>query len=258
MNTTIQVEQGLPINGHPGYLRRCAAEAVGTFGLVFVGAGAIMVNELFDGRLSHLGVSMAFGLIVAVMIYALGHISGAHINPAVTLAFALCRHFPWKDVSLYWSAQLAGAAAASLTLWALLGRIADMGATVPAGSAGQALGMEIILTFFLMLVIMAVATDVRAVGQAAALVIGATVGLEAIVGGPISGASMNPARSLGPALVAWTWNGHWLYWAGPLVGASGGAVLYRWLRGDQHSTTADAELGRLTPQSQWARHPAEE
>ena len=166
MNTTLQVEQALLFNRRSGYLRRCAAEAVGTFGLVFGGAGAIMVNELFDGRLSHLGVSMACGLIVAAMIYAVGHISGAHINPAVTLAFALSRHFPWKDVPLYWSAQLAGAAAASLTLWALLGRIADMGATVPAGSAGQALGMEIILTFFLMLVIMAVATDVRAVGQA--------------------------------------------------------------------------------------------
>ena len=145
------------------------------------------------GQLGHLGVAFCFGLVIMVMIYAVGHISGAHFNPAVTFAFALTRHFPWPRVVLYWAAQLTGAIVAALVLRGSLGDIADLGATTPSGSAGQSFLWELILTFFLMLVIMAVATDTLAVGEAAAIAIGGTVGLDALFGGPISGASMNPA-----------------------------------------------------------------
>ena len=210
--------------------RRTAAEFIGTFGLVFAGTGAIVIDEVSHGEISHVGVGIVFGLVVAAMIYAIGHISGAHINPAVTLGFALVRHFPWRQVPLYWAAQLAGAVAASLALRALFGLVADLGATVPAGSDVQSLGLEIVLSFFLMFVIMAVATDVRAVGQGAALAIGSVVGLEAIMGGPISGASMNPARSFAPALVALEFASHWVYWVGPVVGMALAAACYRLLR----------------------------
>jgi aquaporin NIP len=210
--------------------RRTAAEFIGTFGLVFAGTGAIVIDEVSHGEISHVGVGIVFGLVVAAMIYAIGHISGAHINPAVTLGFALVRHFPWRQVPLYWAAQLAGAVAASLALRALFGLVADLGATVPAGSDVQSLGLEILLSFFLMFVIMAVATDVRAVGQGAALAIGSVVGLAAIMGGPISGASMNPARSFAPALVALEFASHWVYWVGPVVGMALAAACYRLLR----------------------------
>jgi MIP family channel proteins len=214
------------------------AEGIGTFGLVFAGCGAIMINGLSGGQVSHLGVGLVFGLIVTVMIYAFGHISGAHFNPAVTLAFVLARHFPIKQLISYWFAQFAGAILAALCLRLLLGNVSSLGTTLPVGSGGawQSFGLETILTFFLMVVIMAMATDTRAVGQAAALAIGATVALEAIFAGPICGASMNPARSLGPALISWTWTAQWVYVAGPLLGAGIGAYIYRWLR-DASSNT---------------------
>jgi aquaporin NIP len=145
-----------------------------------------------------------FGLIIMVMVAATGHISGAHVNPAVTISFSLTRHVPWRDVPAYVAAQLLGAVGGALTLWVLFGNVAGLGATLPAGGALQSLGLEMLLSAALMFVIMAVATDTRAVGQLAALAIGATVGLNALWGGPISGASMNPARSLGPALVSGT------------------------------------------------------
>ncbi|HEY7356027.1 MAG TPA: aquaporin, partial [Ktedonobacterales bacterium] len=182
-------------------------------------------------QVTHVGVSLVFGLVIAAMIYANGHISGAHFNPAVTLGFVLARHFPARRLAGYWLAQFAGAIAAAAALRLLLGEAAHLGATVPTGSGGawQSLGLESILTFFLMFVIMAVATDTRAVGQAAALAIGATVALEALFAGPISGASMNPARSLGPALVSATWQAQWVYLTAPLLGAALAALLYRWL-----------------------------
>ena len=219
--------------------RRLAAEALGTFALVFFGAGAIMVAAKY-GSFGQLGIALAFGLVIAAMVYALGHISGAHLNPAVSLAFALSRHFPWRLVGGYWVAQSLGAIAAAFLLRASLGDVANVGATQPSGSDGQSFLWEVVLTFFLMLVIMAVATDTRAVGEAAALAIGATVALNALVGGPVSGASMNPARSLGPALAAPEITDLWIYLVGPPIGAALGALTYRFVRG-QPATASSAK-----------------
>jgi MIP family channel proteins len=191
-----------------------------------------MINMLSHGAITHVGIGLVFGLIVTVMIYAFGHLSGAHFNPAVTLAFVITRHFPVRRLTGYWAAQLLGALFAAGCLRLLFGDVASLGATLPQGSGGvwQSFGLEVLLTFFLMIVIMAMATDTRAVGQAAALAIGATVALEALFAGPICGASMNPARSLGPALVSGIWTAQWIYLVAPMLGAVAGAVIYRWLR----------------------------
>ena len=218
--------------------RALTAELIGTFALVFAGAGAVMVDAKTEA-LGHVGVAISFGLVIMVMIYALGHISGAHINPAVSLAFALSRHFPWSRVAAYWLAQTAGAVLAAAVLRGSLGDIAHVGATLPSGSQGQSFLWEIVLSFFLMLVVMAVATDTRAVGEAAAIAIGGTVGLDAMFGGPISGASMNPARSLGPALVSGDLHALWIYLSAPFLGAAVGALAYQFVRGEE---TRPAEL----------------
>jgi MIP family channel proteins len=211
--------------------RALLAEAIGTFALVFAGCGAIMVNAKTDGALGQVGIAISFGLVIMAMIYAVGHVSGAHFNPAVTFAFALSRHFPWQRLATYWAAQLAGAIAAAALLRASLGDLADLGATVPSGSDGQAFVWEFVLSFFLMFVIMAVATDTRAVGEAAAIAIGGTVGLDAMFGGPITGASMNPARSLGPALIAPEFSSIWVYLFAPLIGTALAAVTYQLIKG---------------------------
>jgi aquaporin NIP len=210
-------------------VRSLLAEAIGTFALVFAGCGAIVVDAK-TGALGHIGVAFTFGLVIMVMIYALGHISGAHFNPAVTLAFALTRHFPWARTVGYWGAQAAGALAAAAIVLGSLGSHAHDGATLPSGTQGQAFLWELVLTFFLMLVIMAVATDARAVGEAAAIAIGGTVGLDAMFGGPVTGASMNPARSLGPAVVSGDLHGLWIYLLAPPLGATLAALTYQFLR----------------------------
>jgi aquaporin NIP len=212
-------------------LRALVAEAIGTFALVFAGCGAIMV-EAKTHALGHVGVAITFGLVIMFGIYAVGHISGAHFNPSVTFAFALSRHFPWTRALGYWGAQLIGAIAAAAVLRGSLGNIANVGATLPSGSQGQSFLWELVLTFFLMFVIMAVATDTRAVGEAAAIAVGGTVGLDAMFGGPISGASMNPARSIGPALVSGNLHALWLYIVAPICGASLAALAYQFVRGE--------------------------
>jgi aquaporin NIP len=217
----------------PDLHRRAAAEGLAAFALVFAGCGAVVANVQYDEALGAVGISLVFGLIIMVMVYATGHLSGAHINPAVTIAFTLSRHFPGRDAAAYVVAQLAGASAGALALLAVWpDRPGELGATVPTVGVGSALVYEVLLTAFLMFVIMAVATDTRAVGAAAAIAIGGTVGLDALFGGPVTGASMNPARSFGPALAAGEWQDFWLYVVGPVVGAGLGAFAYQFVRGD--------------------------
>ena len=218
-------------------------EAIGTFALVTAGCGAIITNTTHPGSLGGVGVSLTFGLVIMVMIYAGGHLSGAHYNPSVTIAFTLARHFPPKDALAYIAAQITGASAAALLLlaaWA--SKPAHLGTTLPSVGIAPALAYEIVLTAFLMFVITAVATDTRAVGAAAAIAIGGTVGLDALFGGPITGASMNPARSFGPALASGTWHDLWIYIAGPLIGAALGVFAYQLVRGSRpfDSPAADA------------------
>jgi aquaporin NIP len=219
--------------------RALAAEFVGTFALVFAGCGAVMVDAKTHA-LGHVGVALSFGLVIMVMIYAVGHISGAHFNPAVTFAFALSRHFPWPRAVGYWTAQFLGALTAAALLRGSLGDIADVGATLPSGSQGQSFLWELLLSFFLMFVIMAVATDTRAVGEAAAIAIGGTIALDAMFGGPISGASMNPIRSLAPALVSGNLHALWLYILAPILGTSLGALTYQFIRSEPTQPTAIA------------------
>jgi aquaporin NIP len=215
----------------PGLLRRSIAEAIATFALVFAGCGAIVTDATRDGVLGAGGVAAVFGLVIMVMVYATGHLSGAHINPAVTIAFTATRHFPPRDAVAYISAQLAGATVAALLLLAVWStKPAALGATVPSLDAGRALLYEIVLTAVLMFVIVAVATDTRAVGAAAAIAIGGAVALDALFGGPLTGASMNPARSFGPALAAGEWTDFWVYVLGPVAGAVLGAGAYQFIR----------------------------
>jgi aquaporin NIP len=218
----------------PDLARRAAAEALAAFALVFAGCGAIVADATYDGALGTVGIALVFGLIIMVMVYATGHLSGAHINPAVTVAFAVTRHFPPRDAIAYVAAQLLGAICGALLLLAVwTDKPAALGATVPTVGAGSALVYELVLTGFLMFVIMAVATDARAVGAAAAIAIGGTVGLDALFGGPVTGASMNPARSFGPALAAGEWADLWLYVVGPVLGAALGALAYQLVRGGE-------------------------
>lgn len=227
----------------PKLMHKAAAEGLGVFALVFFGCGSLMLLERYPGAVTPNAIPLIFGTVVMIMVYALGHISGAHFNPAVTLAFAMARHFPKKEVPAYWAAQFAGGWLAIGTLSFLLSPGQTFGATIPQLPLPAALVLEIILTFFLMLVIMAVATDTRAVGTMAGLAIGAVVMLGAYVGGPLTGASMNPARSLAPALFQNQMNVLWLYFAGPGVGAVVAALIYEWIRCDAKTNQNDAAKG---------------
>ncbi len=225
----------------PDLLHRAAAEALGVFALVFAGCGAIVTEAEHPGSLGVVGIALVFGLIVMAMIYATGHLSGAHLNPAVTLAFALTRHFPRAEAGAYLLAQAIGALAAAALLAAVWpGQPAELGATVPSVGAGSAFVYEVVLTAFLMFVIIAVATDTRAVGAAAAIAIGGTVGLDALFGGPITGASMNPARSLGPALISGEFSDLWIYLLAPPLGAAVGALAYQLVRGEQADVATES------------------
>jgi aquaporin NIP len=217
--------------------RRAGAEAIGTFALVFAGCGAIVTDAGRDGALGVLGIGFVFFLVLLAAIAALGHVSGAHFNPAVSVSFALARHLPGRDLATYVGAQLFGATVAALALLVIWpGGIADLGATVPSIAPARAWLVEVLLTALLMLVIMSVATDTRAAGAPAALAIAAAVGLAAIAFGPLTGASLNPARSFGPALAAGQWTDFWVYLAGPFAGAPLGAFAYQLVRGEEVSS----------------------
>lgn len=213
-------------SSHPNLARRAIAEAVGTFFLVFIGCGAIVSG----GGGGIVAVALAFAFVILAMVYAIGHLSGGHINPAVTIGFWFAGRFPARDAVVYVVAQSAGAIAASLALRAIVGPAGDLGATVPTVSTGALLTVEFLLTFALMFVVMAVATDERVTAGFAGLAVGLTIGFDVLMGGPLTGASMNPARSLGPAVGAGVWEAHWAYWIAPIGGAIAAARLYDALR----------------------------
>ncbi|WOL20277.1 aquaporin NIP2-1-like [Canna indica] len=221
--------------------RKVIAELIATFLLVFVTCGSAALSKSNPGMVSQLGQSVAGGLIVTVMIYAVGHISGAHMNPAVTLAFAVSRHFPWIQVPFYMAAQISGSMAASFVLHELLHPITNLGTTTPSETAVKALIMEIVVTFCMMFVTSAVATDTKAVGELAGLAVGSSVCITSILAGPVSGGSMNPARTLGPAVASRKYNSLWVYFVGPVLGTLSGAWSYSFIRMNekQPQTTAN-------------------
>jgi aquaporin Z len=210
--------------------KKYVAEFIGTFALVFAGTGAIVINEVSHGAITHVGIALTFGLIVLVMIYALGDISGAHLNPAVTIGFWFSRRMPGGEVLPYIVSQCAGALAASGLMQLLFPENRLLGATQPAGSELQSFILEFLLTALLMFVILGVSSGASEKGITAGIVVGSVIALEAMFAGPICGASMNPARSLGPAVVSGHFASLWLYLAGPVLGAALGVIGCRCVR----------------------------
>ncbi|HXL57879.1 MAG TPA: aquaporin [Chitinophagaceae bacterium] len=210
-------------------MQKFLAEFIGTFALVFCGTGAIIIDQQTNGGVSHVGVAITFGLIIMAMIYALGNISGAHLNPAVSIAFTLAGRFSLKELPPYIISQFAGAFAASFTLRFLFPANEYLGTTLPLGSESQSFVLELLLTFFLMLVIINVATGSKEQGMFAGMAIGSVVLLEAMFAGPICGASMNPARSLAPAIVSGHTEHLWLYLAAPVLGAALSILIWKFL-----------------------------
>jgi len=211
-------------------VKQLIAEFLGTFALVFAGTGAIVIDNVSGGSVTHLGIALTFGLIVLAMIYTLGDISGAHINPAVTIGFWVARRFDARSVLPYLASQCAGALVASITLRLLFPTDLMLGATIPAGSSIQSFILELILTAVLMFVILGVSTGAREKGITAGIAIGSVIALEAMFAGPICGASMNPARSLGPAVVSLHLQSLWIYLLAPTVGAVVGVLACRCVR----------------------------
>lgn len=209
--------------------KKIAAEFIGTFALVFAGTGAI-IDDSLTGKIGQIGIAMSFGLVVAVMIYSLGHISKAHFNPAVTIGFASVGKFEKKHVLPYIAAQIGGAILASALLFMIFGNIGNLGATLPRGSWMQSFILEVVMTFFLMLVIISVATDSRVKPEISGIAIGGVVALDALFGGAISGASMNPARSLGPAIIGGIFDNQWIYLIAPVIGSLIAVVIYEYIR----------------------------
>ena len=222
---------------------RCLAEAIGTFAMVFAGCGAIVVNDLHGGALGHVGISLVFGLVVMAMIYSIGNISGAHINPAVTLGFYFAGRIEGRRVLPYIASQLIGALVAALVLRLLLPEHDTLGATLPAAGVWRAFAMEVILSFLLMIVILNVSSGHLEKGMMAGVAIGGTVALDALIGGPVSGASMNPARSLGPALVSGQLESVWIYLVAPVLGTFLAWPTCRLIQGGQCCT---ADTGKET------------
>jgi len=213
------------------FVQKIIAEIFGTYFLIFAGCGAVTINASKNGAITFPGVAIVWGLAVMVMVYAVGHISGAHLNPAVTLAFATCGRFPWRQLPAYVLAQMLGSTLAAGTLRLMFGgRHEHFPGTLPTGSDVQSLVIEIITTFYLMFVISGVATDNRAIGELAGLAVGATILLNVLIAGPVSGASMNPARSVGPALVSGQYRSIWVYLVGPVAGSVAGAWAYNLIR----------------------------
>ncbi|CAL0334699.1 unnamed protein product [Lupinus luteus] len=207
------------------------AEVLGTYFMIFAGCGAVVVNLDNEKVVTHPGISLVWGLVVMVLAYTLGHISGAHFNPAVTIAHASIKRFPFKEVAPYIVAQMIGSLLASGTLRLVFnGRENQFVGTLPGGSDLQAFVIEFIITFYLMFVISGVATDNRAIGELAGLAVGSTVCLNVMFAGPITGASMNPARSLGPAIIHNEYKGIWIYIVAPLLGAVAGTWVYHFIR----------------------------
>jgi len=213
-------------------MRKYLAEFIGTFIMVFCGTGAIIIDQQTGGAITHTGVSITFGLVVMSIIYALGNVSGAHINPAVSIAFTLAGRFPAKQLLPYIISQLAGGIFASAVLKFLFPLNEMLGGTIPAGSNMQSFILEVLLTFFLMLVIINVATGSKEQGMFAGVAIGAVVGLEAMFAGPICGASMNPVRSMAPAIISGQYRHLWIYIAAPIIGAALAIPLCKYLRGN--------------------------
>ncbi|CAL9015735.1 unnamed protein product [Prunus brigantina] len=213
------------------FMQKVIAEVLGTYFVVFAGCGAVVVNLSTDKTVSHPGISIVWGLVVMVMVYSVGHISGAHFNPAVTIAFAITKRFPWKQVPAYIAAQVLGSTLASGTLRLIFqGHQNHFAGTMPTANPWQSFAIEFVITFYLMFVISGVATDNRAIGELAGLAVGATVLLNVMFAGPISGASMNPARSIGPAIVSTRYKHLWVYIFAPTLGAVCGALVYNVIR----------------------------
>ncbi len=215
-------------------MRKYVAELLGTFALVFCGTGAIVINQQTNGAVSHVGIAITFGFIVMAMIYTLGSISGAHFNPAVTIAFTLAKRFELKQVLPFIISQLSGAILASLTLKYLFPSNETLGATLPAGTEMQSFILELILSFFLMLVIINVATGSKEQGMFAGLAIGSTVLLEAMFAGPVCGASMNHARSISPAIISGHTEHLWIYIVATILGAALAIPIWKFLNHKKH------------------------